>query len=78
VLNAHTDSRGDKSYNNRLSVKRALACRAYMIKIGVDPDRIKYTGFGESKLVNDCGDGIPCPEDKHLLNRRIEFTVLLN
>lgn len=76
VLEAFTDSRGSITYNDKLSVKRALACREYLIAKGISEDQIKYTGFGEKKLVNNCGDGVDCPESMHKMNRRIEFTVM--
>lgn len=78
VLNSYTDSRGSESYNQKLSVKRALSCREYLVSQGVKESQIKYTGFGESNLVNDCGNGVNCPDVQHLLNRRIEFTLLYN
>ena len=77
VLNAYTDSRGGEEYNMKLSVKRALACRQYLISQGIQESKIKYTGFGESNRVNDCGD-VPCSDERHKLNRRIEFTLLYN
>ena len=46
------------------------------MKKGVSQDKILYSGFGESKLTNDCGDGVDCPESQHKMNRRIEFTLM--
>ena len=37
--------------------------------------RVRLDWFGEEKLVNDCGDGVPCPETKHQLNRRSELVL---
>jgi hypothetical protein len=31
---------------------------------------------GESKLVNNCKDGVRCSEDQHQLNRRSTFIVV--
>lgn len=76
VIEAHTDSRGSSAYNQKLSIKRALACREYLMNHGIPESKIKYTGFGEKKLVNNCGNGVSCPDKKHLKNRRIEFTLL--
>lgn len=76
VLEAFTDSRGSYSYNDKLSVKRALACREYLLENGISEDQIRYTGFGEKRLVNNCRNGVDCPESMHKLNRRIEFTVM--
>jgi len=75
ILNAYTDSRGSTTYNDKLSVKRALATREYLIENGIPEDKIKYQGFGETNLVNKCGNGIVCKDIDHRLNRRIEFTI---
>lgn len=76
VIEAHTDARGTDSYNEKLSIKRALACRQYLLDHGISEGQIKYTGFGEEKLVNKCANGVNCPDSKHRLNRRIEFTLI--
>jgi outer membrane protein OmpA-like peptidoglycan-associated protein len=76
VLNAYTDSRGSFTYNQKLSIKRALACREYLKMNGIAESKIKYTGFGEKNLVNNCVNGVKCPENKHSQNRRIEITLL--
>ena len=76
-IEAHADSRGSDEYNLKLSDRRAKSSRDYLIKKGIHPDRIvSAKGFGESKLVNECGDGIDCSEAAHQLNRRSEFIVL--
>ena len=33
-------------------------------------------GYGESKLVNDCVDGVDCTEEEHQKNRRTTFKVI--
>ena len=33
-------------------------------------------GFGKQQLSNECGDGVPCPPEKHQENRRTEIRVL--
>ncbi len=74
--NSHTDSRGADSYNLWLSQKRADATVAYMISKGISPDRLVGKGFGETKLVNDCSNGVKCSAAEHQLNRRSEFIIL--
>jgi outer membrane protein OmpA-like peptidoglycan-associated protein len=37
---------------------------------------MQFKGYGETKLVNECKDGVKCTEEKHQANRRTEFTVL--
>ncbi|WP_158559310.1 OmpA family protein [Deminuibacter soli] len=77
-LSSHTDSRGSKAYNERLSAQRAASARAYLIKAGISAERIISKGYGESRLVNGCSDGVPCTEAQHQANRRTEVTVLSN
>lgn len=74
-VNSHTDSRGIDAYNLWLSQKRAESTVNYMISKGISPDRLQGEGFGESRLVNECANGVPCSEDQHQLNRRSEFII---
>jgi hypothetical protein len=37
---------------------------------------ITAKGYGESKLVNQCADGVPCSEEEHQANRRTELRFL--
>lgn len=69
-IESHTDSRADDSYNLRLSGKRALAAYNYIVSKGIDPDRIVYFGFGETRLLNNCRNGVFCNDKKHEENRR--------
>ena len=74
--NSHTDSRGRDSFNLWLSQKRAEATVNYMISQGINAERLKGEGFGETRLVNECDDGVKCSGEKHQLNRRSEFIIL--
>lgn len=71
-LAGHTDSKGDASYNLLLSQKRIESVKNYLIKNGIDSNRISGLGFGEKQLVNKCADGVDCTEEEHAENRRIE------
>lgn len=75
-VGSHTDSRGASVYNDALSERRVKSTREYLISKGVDVSKIVAESYGESKLINDCDDSTPCPEEKHKLNRRSEFIVL--
>src|SRR5258706_9111117 len=55
---SHTDSRGTEEYNMKLSQKRAEAAVKYLAKKGVDKTRMTAQGYGESKLTNQCTDGV--------------------
>lgn len=74
-VNSHTDSRGNDAYNLWLSQKRAESTVAYMISKGISADRLQGEGYGETRLVNECENGIPCSKEKHQLNRRSEFII---
>ncbi len=74
-LGSHTDARGTNIYNNNLSQKRAESAVEYIISKGIDKHRITAKGYGKTKLINKCADGVDCPEAEHQLNRRTEFTV---
>ena len=48
-LSSHTDSRADDRYNDDLSQKRAQAVVDYLISCGINADRLKAKGYGESR-----------------------------
>ena len=75
-LASHTDSRADEGYNLKLSQRRAQSCVDYLLKKGIAKPRLTAVGYGESKLINDCADGVECNEDQHQENRRTTFRVL--
>lgn len=75
IVNSHTDSRASNEYNHALSQRRADAVKEYLSMHSIDPSRVKLAWYGEENLVNDCGDGVPCPEVEHQLNRRSELVL---
>ncbi|NHF61595.1 OmpA family protein [Flavobacteriaceae bacterium TP-CH-4] len=75
-VNSHTDSRGKDAYNLWLSEKRAEATVKYMISQGISEDRLSGEGFGETKLMNRCANGVKCSKAEHELNRRSEFIIM--
>lgn len=70
-ISGHTDAVGSDEANKLLSEERANSVREYLIKNGVQPDKIEAIGYGESSPVatNDTDEG-------RQLNRRVEFKVL--
>lgn len=72
---SHTDARASDAYNKALSQRRADAVKEYLSKFGIPENRVRIDWFGEENLINDCGDGVPCPETKHQLNRRSELVL---
>jgi len=77
-LASHTDSRGTSEYNDWLSQKRAESVVNYLVKHGVNRNRLTATGYGKSALLNQCADGVPCSEKEHQVNRRTEVRVISN
>ena len=71
VAVGHTDSTGPSSYNQRLSVRRAEAVKAYMVSKGVDADRIFTEGKGEDSPVADNSS-----RSGRAKNRRVEVEVV--
>ena len=69
-IESHTDSQGSDEYNMLLSKKRARAAFDYLVSKGIDPNRMLYQGFGETRLLNKCANGVKCTEEQHEVNRR--------
>jgi peptidoglycan-associated lipoprotein len=73
VLGGHADSRGSASYNQKLSQRRNEAAMRYLSAKGISRSRIKATGYGFTRVINGCTKEVPCNEDQHQLNRRVEY-----
>jgi outer membrane protein OmpA-like peptidoglycan-associated protein len=74
-VRTHTDCRASDKYNMTLSDNRAKSVIAYIVKSGVHASRLTGRGYGETRLVNKCDDGVKCSEAEHQKNRRSEFIV---
>ena len=74
-LTAHTDSRGSASYNQSLSQRRADAAKNWLVGNGIAPSRIDAKGYGETRILNGCVDGVSCSSYQHEFNRRAEFKI---
>ena len=66
----HTDTLGDKTYNQQLSLSRARAIREQLVKDGISGAAIIATGRGQLDLAVPTADQISEPR-----NRRVEITV---
>lgn len=75
-LASHTDSRASDDYNKTLSQNRANAAVDYLVSKGISASRLKGIGYGETKLINQCSNGIDCAEAQHQINRRTEMKVI--
>lgn len=72
-VEAHTDKRGDKAYNQQLSERRAKSTVDYVVSQGIDKARIDWEAFGESKPKVDCSN---CSEEQYQENRRSRFLIM--
>lgn len=76
-LGSHTDSRGSDVFNKTLSQQRAQAAVDHILSSPwVESNRLKAKGYGESRLVNKCEDGIACTDQEHQQNRRTELRII--
>ncbi len=67
-ISGHTDNVGSDASNQKLSERRANAVKDWLVREGINPDRITAVGYGESQptATNDTPEG-------RQKNRRIEF-----
>ncbi|WP_417200757.1 OmpA family protein [Bizionia sp.] len=76
-IESHTDSRGGDNYNLKLSDRRAKSTQEYLYSRGITTDRIESAiGYGETRLINECSNGVKCSAEKHQENRRSKFIIL--
>lgn len=75
-LSSHTDSPGNDAYNMALSQRRAQAAVDYLVQNGIQRSRLVAKGYGETRLLNHCGNNVECSEELHQENRRTEIKVL--
>ena len=69
-VNGYTDTSGSAKYNQGLSVRRAQAVAAELVKDGVPKSAIAIQGFGETHLLVPTGEGVREPQ-----NRRVEIII---
>ena len=66
----HTDNIGSKEYNKELSQKRAKAVAQFLVKNGLQPNRILWRGYGDlNPLAKNRTD------EERGRNRRVEFVL---
>ena len=67
----HTDSVGSDAYNQKLSVKRSEAVKAYLVSKGIEKNRVYTEGKGEKQPVADNKTSAGRAK-----NRRVEIEVV--
>jgi outer membrane protein OmpA-like peptidoglycan-associated protein len=75
-IGSHTDCIGSLASNLVLSQKRANSTLNYIVAQGIDASRLSAVGYGESRLVNNCSDGVPCSKEQNQKNRRSSFVII--
>ena len=76
-LRAHTDAKGNDSYNDRLSKNRAKSAKKYLIRKGIPANRINIETYGEHNPIakNQLENGSDTEEGRQL-NRRVVLEIL--
>ena len=67
----HTDSVGSDAYNQKLSVRRSEAVKAYLVSKGIEKNRVYTEGKGEKQPVADNKT-----KEGRAKNRRVEIEVV--
>lgn len=75
-LGCHSNSEGDDADNMLLTERRAQVLKDYLISKGIEETRLEAHGYGETKLLNHCKNGVVCTPSQHQENERVELKVL--
>lgn len=67
----HTDSVGTEAYNQKLSVRRSEAVKAYLVSKGIEKNRVYTEGKGKTQPVADNNTA-----EGRSKNRRVEIEVV--
>jgi outer membrane protein OmpA-like peptidoglycan-associated protein len=71
-INGHTDNVGEATYNKGLSLKRARSVVDYLIRNGIDVNRLAAIGYGEERPLVSNDDETGGRE----INRRTEIEII--
>ena len=69
-IEGYSSSDGSDDYNLMLSKKRAESVKSYLVKIGVDENRLEVVGYGESNPIGDNDNPMG-----RSINRRVQFKL---
>jgi len=73
LIEGHTDSTGEATYNQTLSEKRASSVQDYLILLGMNYQRLNIAGYGENQPIDDNETA----RGKQT-NRRVEVAIYAN
>jgi outer membrane protein OmpA-like peptidoglycan-associated protein len=71
VIEGHTDNVGGKEYNLKLSEKRALSVKDYLVKKGIENQRLDHVGMGDAYPFYPNSN-----DENRRRNRRVEFLLI--
>lgn len=71
LIKGHTDNVGKRTYNLKLSENRAKSVMEYLIKKGIERERLDYKGYGPDVPIADNST-----EEGRAMNRRVEFEII--
>ena len=73
----HTDAKGSDAYNKQLSSRRSSSVVDFLLKSGIEKQRLNAKAYGESSFIaiNKHSNGSDAPEGREF-NRRVEFHVI--
>ncbi len=67
-ISGHTDGRGSRNYNLKLSLRRAKSVYNYLLAKGISSDNMIIQGYGDTKLADKANN-----ESAHGTNRRVQL-----
>ncbi len=70
LIEGHCDERGTREYNLALGDKRAKAAHDFLVRFGIDPNRIETISYGEERPF-----AMGHTESAWALNRRAHFVI---
>ena len=75
----YTDRLGTDDYNQRLSERRVLAVKTYLVSLGIEPNRVQTQGKGEADPITKAGDCLGAESASVIAclqpDRRVEIEV---
>ncbi len=71
LITGHTDDSGSESYNQNLSYKRAIAIKNWLVKNGIESQKILCKGQGFDAPIADNSS-----DENKSINRRVEFEII--